>query len=185
MIMAASAMLALVACGEAADRPAATATDRDGGVVNLYTARHYDSDLALYDQFTAATGIQINRIEGNADQLLARMQAEGETSPADVFFAASPSSSCESLSPKSLSASAASSSSSEAVAAAVVVVFGFFVAAASPQSKSPRSSSASDSWRFFFDAVAAAVAAAALALSLRPAAAWRLVATASPRSSES
>lgn len=88
MIMAASAMLALVACGEAADRPAAPATDRDGGVVNLYTARHYDSDLALYEQFTAATGIQINRIEGNADQLIARITSEGAASPADVFVAA-------------------------------------------------------------------------------------------------
>jgi iron(III) transport system substrate-binding protein len=88
MIMAASAMLAVVACGEAADRPATPATDRGGGVVNLYTARHYDSDLALYDQFTAATGIEINRIEGNADQLIARMTSEGAASPADVFVAA-------------------------------------------------------------------------------------------------
>lgn len=57
-------------------------------VVNLYTARHYDSDLPLYEQFTRETGIRINRIEGKADELVARMRAEGENSPADVFIAA-------------------------------------------------------------------------------------------------
>ena len=76
MMIAAGAVLALAACGEPADRPADAAADGNG-VVNLYTARHYDSDLALYDQFTASTGIKINRIEGNADQLIARMKAEG------------------------------------------------------------------------------------------------------------
>jgi iron(III) transport system substrate-binding protein len=57
-------------------------------VVNLYTARHYDSDLPLYERFTRETGIRINRIEGKADELVARMRAEGENSPADVFIAA-------------------------------------------------------------------------------------------------
>jgi len=66
----------------------APTADQAGGEVNLYTARHYDSDLALYDQFTAATGIKINRIEGNADQLIARMAGEGAASPADVFVTA-------------------------------------------------------------------------------------------------
>lgn len=88
MTMAAGAMLALASCGEPADQPAAPAADQAGGEVNLYTARHYDSDLALYDQFTAATGIKINRIEGNADQLIARMSSEGAASPADVFVTA-------------------------------------------------------------------------------------------------
>lgn len=87
MMIAAGAVLALAACGEPADRPADPVADGNG-VVNLYTARHYDSDLALYDQFTASTGIKINRIEGNADQLIARMTGEGAASPADVFVAA-------------------------------------------------------------------------------------------------
>lgn len=56
--------------------------------VNLYTARHYDSDLPLYEAFTRETGITINRIEGNADQLIARMKSEGANSPADVFITA-------------------------------------------------------------------------------------------------
>lgn len=57
-------------------------------VVNLYTARHYDSDLALYEKFTQETGIKVNRIEGKADELVARIKAEGANSPADLFIAA-------------------------------------------------------------------------------------------------
>lgn len=57
-------------------------------VVNLYTARHYDSDLALYEEFTKETGIKVNRIEGKPDELVARMKAEGENSPADLFITA-------------------------------------------------------------------------------------------------
>ena len=56
------------------------------GVVNLYSSRHYDTDERLYSDFTAATGIEINRIEGNADELIARMEAEGVNSPADVLI---------------------------------------------------------------------------------------------------
>ncbi len=56
--------------------------------VNLYSARHYDSDLPLYERFAKETGIKVNRIEGNADQLVARMRSEGKNSPADLFIAA-------------------------------------------------------------------------------------------------
>jgi len=54
--------------------------------VNLYSSRHYDSDDALYAAFTEKTGITINRIEAKADELMARMEAEGANSPADVFM---------------------------------------------------------------------------------------------------
>ncbi|MTI45762.1 iron(III) transport system substrate-binding protein [Roseibium hamelinense] len=56
------------------------------GEVNLYSSRHYDTDERLYSDFEEATGIKINRIEGNADELIARMQAEGVNSPADVLL---------------------------------------------------------------------------------------------------
>lgn len=56
-------------------------------VVNLYTARHYDSDEAVYDAFTAKTGIEVRTIEADADALLARIQREGALSSADVFLA--------------------------------------------------------------------------------------------------
>lgn len=54
--------------------------------VNLYTSRHYDSDLKLYDAFTAQTGIKVNVIEASGDELLARLRAEGAASPADVVI---------------------------------------------------------------------------------------------------
>ncbi len=54
--------------------------------VNLYSSRHYDTDEALYDNFTKATGIQVNRIEGTPEELIARMKAEGANSPADIFL---------------------------------------------------------------------------------------------------
>lgn len=83
-MLALAGALVLAGCGQQAEKEASSA---DAGVVNIYTARHYDADLALYARFTELTGIRVNRIEGNADQLIARIQAEGEASPADVFVA--------------------------------------------------------------------------------------------------
>jgi iron(III) transport system substrate-binding protein len=54
--------------------------------VNLYSSRHYDTDVALYDGFTEQTGIAVNLIEGDADELIERIKAEGRNSPADVLI---------------------------------------------------------------------------------------------------
>ncbi|MEM9431168.1 MAG: extracellular solute-binding protein [Pseudomonadota bacterium] len=56
------------------------------GELNLYSSRHYDTDERLYSDFEEATGITINRIEGNADELITRMQSEGANSPADILL---------------------------------------------------------------------------------------------------
>lgn len=56
------------------------------GEVNIYSSRHYDTDLALYEDFTKETGIKVNRIEAEADALIERIQAEGEFSPADLLI---------------------------------------------------------------------------------------------------
>jgi iron(III) transport system substrate-binding protein len=55
-------------------------------VLNLYSARHYQTDEALYDNFTKATGIKINRIEAGDEQLVERLKNEGAASPADVLL---------------------------------------------------------------------------------------------------
>ena len=55
-------------------------------VLNLYSARHYQTDEALYSDFTKQTGIKINRIEAGDEQLLQRLKAEGANSPADVLI---------------------------------------------------------------------------------------------------
>ena len=54
--------------------------------INLYSSRHYQTDEALYDDFTEQTGIKINRIEGKGDALISRIAAEGANSPADVLI---------------------------------------------------------------------------------------------------
>src|ERR1700682_6084596 len=54
-------------------------------VLNLYSSRHYQTDEALYANFTKATGIKINRIEAGEDPLIERIRNEGERSPADVL----------------------------------------------------------------------------------------------------
>ena len=55
-------------------------------VVNVYSARHYDTDMALYEEFTRQTGIEINLIEGGSDALIERIRNEGEFSPADMLI---------------------------------------------------------------------------------------------------
>jgi len=77
--------LPLAACG---DGETARTTEAASGELNLYTARHYDADLQLYRLFEEQTGVKVNRIDGNPDQLIARMRTEGPNSPADVFVAA-------------------------------------------------------------------------------------------------
>ena len=55
-------------------------------VVNVYSARHYDTDMALYERFTNETGIKVNLIEGGSDALIQRIVNEGEFSPADMMI---------------------------------------------------------------------------------------------------
>lgn len=55
-------------------------------VLNLYSARHYQTDELLYSNFTKQTGIKINRIEADDNALLERLKNEGKNSPADVIL---------------------------------------------------------------------------------------------------
>jgi iron(III) transport system substrate-binding protein len=55
-------------------------------VINLYSARHYPTDEALYSDFTKATGIKINRVDSDDAGIIARLKAEGSASPADVIL---------------------------------------------------------------------------------------------------
>ena len=58
----------------------------DEQVINLYSARHYPTDEALYNDFTKATGIKINRVDSDDAGIIARLKAEGTASPADVIL---------------------------------------------------------------------------------------------------
>jgi iron(III) transport system substrate-binding protein len=77
-----STLLAALLLGSLAALPAG-AQDK---VLNLYSARHYQTDEALYSDFTKATGIRINRIEAGDEALLERLANEGANSPADVVL---------------------------------------------------------------------------------------------------
>lgn len=62
------------------------AAHADANVLNLYSARHYSTDEALYSNFTRASGIRINRVDADDAGILARLKAEGSASPADVIL---------------------------------------------------------------------------------------------------
>lgn len=78
--------LSLLAAAGAVGAVPASAQQQQGGELNLYSSRHYDTDRTLYDTFTKETGIRVRLIEGDADQLIARIQSEGRNSPADVLI---------------------------------------------------------------------------------------------------
>lgn len=56
-------------------------------VLNVYSARHYDTDQGVYDAFTEKTGVEIQLVEGKSDELIERLKTEGDNSVADVFMA--------------------------------------------------------------------------------------------------
>ncbi|WP_460565278.1 extracellular solute-binding protein [Hydrogenophaga aquatica] len=68
------------ACG------AAFSVQAQDKVLNLYSARHYQTDEVMYDTFTKTTGIKINRVDADDAGIVARLRAEGAASPADVVM---------------------------------------------------------------------------------------------------
>lgn len=55
-------------------------------VVNVYTHRHYEADQQLFDKFTEATGIMVNVVSASADELIQKLELEGQGSPADILI---------------------------------------------------------------------------------------------------
>jgi len=56
--------------------------------VNVFSARHYDSDIQLYEKFTAKTGIKVNVVSGKSKALEKRITEEGTDSNADLYITA-------------------------------------------------------------------------------------------------
>ncbi len=79
--------LILTACSAPENVPVNT-NNKDNGMVNLYTDRHYDTDQMLYDLFTSETGIKVNVVKGNSDELIERLEREGDATQADVLITA-------------------------------------------------------------------------------------------------
>src|SRR4051812_9114449 len=65
---------------------AASAVHAQDNVLNLYSARHYQTEEVLYENFPKQTGIKINRTEADDNPLLERIKSEGKNSPADVIL---------------------------------------------------------------------------------------------------
>ena len=60
--------------------------EKKSNQVNLYSQRHYSVDELQYENFTKLTGIKVNVIKANADELIERLKNEGDKSPADLFI---------------------------------------------------------------------------------------------------
>ncbi len=82
--------VALAACGGESGAPTSGAVDAADAesVVNIYSGRHYDADLEIYDAFTEKTGVNVNLIEAGGDALIERLAREKDASPADIFITA-------------------------------------------------------------------------------------------------
>lgn len=55
-------------------------------MVNVYSHRHYDADQLLFDRFEELTGIGVRVVTASADELITRLEREGEASPADLLI---------------------------------------------------------------------------------------------------
>ncbi|MGN7177211.1 Fe(3+) ABC transporter substrate-binding protein [Cytobacillus sp. SAFR-174] len=82
--------LALAGCGgegtSEGDKEKDTASKKEEQVVNVYTARHYEADEQVYKDFTEDTGIKVNVVKGEAEELIERLKREGESTEADLFI---------------------------------------------------------------------------------------------------
>jgi iron(III) transport system substrate-binding protein len=78
-VLLAAGLLSLPAAGGAPQAQAQTTE------IGVYSGRHYNSDQALYKQFTARTGIRVRLLEGKDDALIERLRQEGAKSSADVL----------------------------------------------------------------------------------------------------
>ena len=56
--------------------------------VHIFSARHYDSDVQLYEKFTSKTGIKVNVVSGKSGALEKRIIEEGSDSKADLYITA-------------------------------------------------------------------------------------------------
>ena len=65
---------------------AISCNDKNTLEVNLYSQRHYAVDQKQYENFEKLTGIKVNVVKANADELIERLKNEGDNSPADLFI---------------------------------------------------------------------------------------------------
>ncbi|MBI1250367.1 MAG: extracellular solute-binding protein [Alphaproteobacteria bacterium] len=81
-------LLIAAACAALAASCAPQAAEESAAFVNVYSARHYDADRAVYDAFTRSTGIEVRVLPAPPDQLIERMRVEGDQTEADLIVTA-------------------------------------------------------------------------------------------------
>ncbi|MEH7384684.1 Fe(3+) ABC transporter substrate-binding protein [Bacillus sp. JJ1521] len=85
-------IVGLAGCGSATDnstegqKTSEEPKKAENQVVNVYTARHYEADEEVYKKFTEETGIKVNVVKGEAEELIERLKREGESTQADLFI---------------------------------------------------------------------------------------------------
>lgn len=90
-VASAALAIGLAGCGatnqNSSTEEAASAPQKvENQEVNIYTARHYDADDLVYKKFTEETGIKVNVVKGEAEELIERLKREGESTQADLFI---------------------------------------------------------------------------------------------------
>ncbi|WP_211171054.1 Fe(3+) ABC transporter substrate-binding protein [Bacillus sp. DNRA2] len=78
--------LGLTGCGTTEKNESTESKKTENQVVNVYTARHYEADDEVYKNFTEKTGIKVNVVKAEAEELIERLKREGESTQADLFI---------------------------------------------------------------------------------------------------
>lgn len=74
------------ATGEGTGQVDSTLQESQGGEVNVYTHRHYDTDKKLFEQFQLHAGVKVNVVKAKADELINRLEQEGDMTKADILI---------------------------------------------------------------------------------------------------
>ena len=86
IIISLLALSTMWACSQSTSNKEGESSTEESKEVNVYTHRHYESDQQLFKDFEEKTGIKVNVVSANADELIQKMTLEGENSPADVLI---------------------------------------------------------------------------------------------------
>lgn len=85
-LFALSALVALQACQNPSPPASESESPSEASSLRIYTHRHYEADQVLYDLFSEQSGIVVEVSSASADELIQKMQMEGEQSPADLLI---------------------------------------------------------------------------------------------------
>lgn len=80
------AVFLMASCNSGSGKKEGSNDENKEQVVNVYSQRHYDADKKVFAAFEKKTGIKVNVIKAGADELINKIELEGENTNADVFM---------------------------------------------------------------------------------------------------